>query len=75
MIFRRSRFRDVVERQLSIFADEDADLLADVDEALERELAEHAREAHPEDQRRDDALRAHVAERAEEPPDRPPWAY
>ena len=36
MIFRRSRFHDVVERQLELFAAEDADLLADVDDALER---------------------------------------
>ena len=36
MIFRRSRFRDVIDRQLAFLADEDVDLLTDVDEALER---------------------------------------
>ena len=36
MIFRRRRFRDVIDRQLSLFADDDADALADVDAALGR---------------------------------------
>ena len=36
MIFRRRRFGDVVDRQLGLFADEDADLLVDVEDALER---------------------------------------
>jgi predicted small metal-binding protein len=50
-------------------------VVADDDEALVRELAEHAREAHPDDRRDEAELRSLVAERAEEPPDRPPWAY
>ncbi len=39
------------------------------------EVAAHAREAHPDDVRSDEEIRTLVAERAEEPPDRPPWAY
>jgi hypothetical protein len=35
-MFRRRRFKDVVERQLGFFAEEDGDLLDDVDEALGR---------------------------------------
>ncbi|MBD0290386.1 MAG: DUF1059 domain-containing protein [Thermoleophilia bacterium] len=50
-------------------------LVADDDEALVRELAEHAREAHGDDVRSEDDLRRRVAERAEDAPDRPPWAY
>jgi predicted small metal-binding protein len=50
-------------------------VVADDEPALVRELAEHARETHPDDQRDEDALRAHVAEQAEDAPDRPPWAY
>jgi predicted small metal-binding protein len=50
-------------------------VVADDETALARELAEHAREAHPEDQRDEAAVRAFVAERAEDAPDRPPWAY
>ena len=50
-------------------------VVADDDAALVRELAEHAREMHPEDARGDDAVREHVAERAEDAPNRPPWAY
>ncbi len=36
MIFRRRRFKDVIERQLALFVDEDGDLLDDVAAALER---------------------------------------
>jgi predicted small metal-binding protein len=50
-------------------------VVADDDEALVGELAHHAREAHPDDVRSEEELRELVAERAEEPPDRPPWAY
>ena len=35
-MFRRRRFRDVIERQLVFFAEDDADLLDDVDRALEQ---------------------------------------
>jgi len=34
-VFRRRRFRDVIARQLAFFEQEDGDLLADVDRALE----------------------------------------
>ena len=36
MIFRRRRYADVVDRQLDLFATEDADLLHDVRRALDR---------------------------------------
>ena len=45
MIFRRRRYGDVVERQLDLFVTEDADLLEDVDRALERYNAAEADEA------------------------------
>jgi hypothetical protein len=35
-VFRRRRFREVIERQLAFFEQDDADLLDDVDGALER---------------------------------------
>jgi len=35
-VFRRRRFRDVIERQLAFFEDDDAQLLDDVDRALEK---------------------------------------
>jgi hypothetical protein len=35
-VFRRRRFRDVIERQLAFFEQDDAELLDDVDRALER---------------------------------------
>jgi hypothetical protein len=35
-VFRRRRFRDVIERQLAFFANDDGDLLDDVDRALEK---------------------------------------
>jgi len=35
-VFRRRRFRDVIERQLAFFQEEDGDLLVDVDRALEK---------------------------------------
>jgi hypothetical protein len=50
-------------------------VVADDDEALAAELARHAQEAHPDDVRSDGEVEAWIAERAEEPPDRPPWAY
>jgi hypothetical protein len=34
-VFRRRRFRDVIERQLALFEQEDGDLLDDIDRALE----------------------------------------
>jgi hypothetical protein len=35
-MFRRKRFRDVIERQLAFFEEEDGDLLDDVDRALDK---------------------------------------
>jgi hypothetical protein len=35
-MFRRRRFREVIERQLAFFEEDDFDLLTDVDQALER---------------------------------------
>jgi len=35
-VFRRKRFREVIERQLGFFEGEDGDLLDDVDRALEK---------------------------------------
>jgi len=35
-VFRRKRFREVIERQLAFFEEEDGDLLADVDRALDK---------------------------------------
>ncbi len=45
MILRRRRYGDVIERQLELFASEDADLLDDVDRALERYNAAEADDA------------------------------
>ncbi len=45
MILRRRRYGDVIERQLELFASEDADLLDDVDRALERYNAAEAEDA------------------------------
>jgi hypothetical protein len=39
-MFRRRRFREVIERQLAFFEEDDFDLLTDVDRALEK--YEHA---------------------------------
>jgi hypothetical protein len=35
-VFRRRRFRDVIERQLAFFVEDDSDLLDDVDRAFEK---------------------------------------
>ena len=35
-MFRRRRFREVIERQLAFFEEDDFDLLADVDRALDK---------------------------------------
>jgi ElaB/YqjD/DUF883 family membrane-anchored ribosome-binding protein len=35
-VFRRKRFREVIERQLAFFEDEDGELLDDVDRALDK---------------------------------------
>lgn len=35
-MFRRRRFREVIERQLGVFEQDDSDLLDDVDRALEK---------------------------------------
>ena len=45
MSFRRRRFADVIERQLDLFLSEDADLLDDVDRALQRYNSAEADEA------------------------------
>ncbi len=45
------------------------------DEALVAALKQHVAEAHPEDDRSDDDVRARVKAEAYEPPDQPPWAY
>lgn len=50
-------------------------VVSDDDAALERELAAHAREAHPGDERSEDEIRERIAAEAEDAPDRPPWAY
>ncbi|MBA2616090.1 MAG: hypothetical protein H0U90_10030 [Actinobacteria bacterium] len=50
-------------------------IVSDDDGALARELAAHAREAHPDDERGEDEIREHIAATAEDAPDRPPWAY
>jgi hypothetical protein len=44
-MFRRRRFKDVIERQLAFFVDEDGDLLDDVGAALERYNAAERDEA------------------------------
>ena len=36
MIFKRRRYKDVIDRQLDLFLSEDGDLLDDVDRGLER---------------------------------------
>jgi hypothetical protein len=45
VIFRRRRYGEVVDRQVELFASEDADLLIDVDRALERYNAADAEDA------------------------------
>jgi hypothetical protein len=45
VILRRRRYREVVDRQLELFASEDADLLVGVDHALERYNAAGADDA------------------------------
>ena len=50
-------------------------VVADDDAALAGELGVHVPDEHPEEPRTDEELRGRVAQHAEEPPDRPPWAY
>lgn len=50
-------------------------VVADDDAGLVRELGAHVGEEHPGEARSEDELRERVATGAEEPPDRPPWAY
>jgi hypothetical protein len=50
-------------------------VVADDDETLVAELRAHVAEEHPNEERSDDELRERVAARAEDAPDRPPWAY
>jgi len=44
-VFRRRRFRDVIDRQLAFFEEDDSDLLQDVDRALARYNAAERDEA------------------------------
>jgi hypothetical protein len=50
-------------------------LAADDDRRLVEVLRDHVAEAHPDEPRTDDELRERVAAEADEPPDKPPWAY
>ena len=50
-------------------------VVSDDDEALVAALRGHAEDVHPDATRSDDELRSWIAERAEDAPDRPPWAY
>lgn len=50
-------------------------IVADDDESLVGELRAHVGDEHPDERRTDEELRERVASEAEEPPDRPPWAY
>jgi hypothetical protein len=50
-------------------------VVAPDDEALVAALGGHVAEAHADDERSEDDIRARVASEAYEPPDRPPWAY
>ena len=49
--------------------------MSDDDAALVRELGAHVSEAHADEPRSEDELRERVEAKAEDPPDRPPWAY
>jgi regulator of RNase E activity RraA len=50
-------------------------VVADDDVMLVSELRAHVAEEHPDESRSDEELRERVATKAEEAPDRPPWAY
>ena len=50
-------------------------VVADDDEGLVRELRAHVDEEHPAEGRTDEELRERIADSADDPPDRPPWAY
>ncbi|MBA2536281.1 MAG: hypothetical protein H0V20_02460 [Actinobacteria bacterium] len=48
---------------------------AENDQRLVEVLRDHVSEAHPDEGRTDDDLRERVAAEAEEPEEKPPWAY
>jgi hypothetical protein len=48
---------------------------AEDDARLLEVLRDHVNEAHPDEQRTDDELRERIATEAEEPEEKPPWAY
>jgi hypothetical protein len=50
-------------------------VVADDDEALVAALGAHVSDAHPDERRPDEDVRARVKSESYEPPDRPPWAY
>ena len=50
-------------------------VVADDDGALAGELGAHVAEEHPDEPRAESEIRGRIANEAEEPPDRPPWAY
>lgn len=50
-------------------------VVAEDDDALVASLGNHVAEAHPDDERSEDDVRARVQAEAYDPPDRPPWAY
>ena len=50
-------------------------VVSDDDATLAAELGAHVEEEHPEEPRTDDEIRERIEAEAEEPPDRPPWAY
>jgi hypothetical protein len=50
-------------------------VVAEDDDALVAFLRDHVAEAHPDDERSEDDVRARVRAEAYDPPDRPPWAY
>ncbi|MBD0318352.1 MAG: hypothetical protein ICV71_07475 [Thermoleophilia bacterium] len=50
-------------------------VVSDDDETLAAELRRHVEDEHPDAPRTDGEIRDRVEREAEEPPDRPPWAY
>jgi hypothetical protein len=49
--------------------------VSDDDEAVVRELSAHVEDQHPDEPRSAEEIRTRVEQEAEDPPDRPPWAY
>ena len=48
---------------------------AEDDERLVEVLRDHVVDAHPNEERTDDELRERVVAQAQEPAEKPPWAY